>query len=172
MDMVSAAWWPTLSLVLLASVADLVSRRIPNWLVLPFLVAGLIAVSIRSGWAGAEQSLAGIALGALVMAPPVWLGGIGMGDLKLCAAVGAWIGPDQLIVALVVMGIAGGIMAAVWETCRGSLGEMLDGVDNLVSAVWRPECRASLPALSQAGVRKLPYAPAIAIGTVFSFFAS
>lgn len=169
--MASSTWWPILVLVLSASIADLVSRRIPNWLVFPFLAAGLIATAVRSGWAGAGQSIVGIALGVLVMALPVWLGGMGMGDLKLCAAVGAWIGPAQLVIALVAMGIAGGVMGAIWAECRGSLGEMLDGADNLVSAIWRPECRASIPALSQAGARKLPYAPAIAFGALFSFFA-
>ena len=42
----SIAWWPTLIVLVLAVFTDLRSRRIPNWLVLPFMFAG-VAVS---GW--------------------------------------------------------------------------------------------------------------------------
>ena len=40
------------------------------------------------------------------------MGGMGAGDVKLCAAIGAWIGPGQLLIALVLTGLAGGVMAA------------------------------------------------------------
>ena len=39
------------------------------------------------------------------------MGGMGAGDVKLCAAIGAWIGPYQLILALVMTGLVGGVMA-------------------------------------------------------------
>ena len=39
-----------------------------------------------------------------------WMGGMGAGDVKLCAAIGAWIGPSQLFIALVITGMAGGVM--------------------------------------------------------------
>ena len=47
------AWWPTLIVVAVAAFMDLRSRRIPNWLVLPFLLARLLA------WAGAELCRSG-----------------------------------------------------------------------------------------------------------------
>ena len=42
------------------------------------------------------------------------MGGMGAGDVKLCAAIGAWIGPSQLFIALVLTGLVGGAMALVW----------------------------------------------------------
>src|ERR1700735_4575122 len=42
----SIAWWPTLAVLAVATYTDLRSRRIPNWLVLPFMVAGIAG----SGW--------------------------------------------------------------------------------------------------------------------------
>ncbi|MGI0135011.1 MAG: prepilin peptidase, partial [Candidatus Micrarchaeaceae archaeon] len=57
------AWWPTLTVVIVAAFMDLRSRRIPNWLVLPFMAAGIAALSWRQGWHGLEQSLAGAAVG-------------------------------------------------------------------------------------------------------------
>jgi prepilin peptidase CpaA len=91
------AWWPVFIALALATLTDLRSRRIPNWLVLPFLLIG-IAVSVGlHGWHGLGQSLAGIGLGALIYGVLFWMGGMGMGDVKLCAAIGAWFGPTQLL---------------------------------------------------------------------------
>lgn len=44
----SFAWWPTLIVLAVATFTDLRSRRIPNWLVLPFMLAGVVA----SAWIG------------------------------------------------------------------------------------------------------------------------
>ena len=43
----SIAWWPTLIVLAVATFTDLRSRRIPNWLVLPFMLAG-IGVSLAA----------------------------------------------------------------------------------------------------------------------------
>ena len=37
----SFAWWPTVIVLAVATFTDLRNRRIPNWLVVPFLVAGI-----------------------------------------------------------------------------------------------------------------------------------
>ena len=57
------AWWPTVAVLSVATFTDLRSRRIPNWLVLPFLVAGVIASGWLHGWHGIEQSFCGMGLG-------------------------------------------------------------------------------------------------------------
>jgi prepilin peptidase CpaA len=165
-------WWPTLILLAVATAADIRNRRIPNWLVLPFLVAGMVVSAIGHGLPGVGQSAGGIALAAAVMGVLCWFGGMGMGDLKLCAAVGAWIGPAQLIVAMVVMGIAGGFMALIWAARHGSVSQSLDGASDIIHGPCRSGLgpHASL-VLGNPSARTMPYAPAIAIGTVFSFFA-
>jgi len=68
---------------------------------------------------------------------------MGMGDLKLAAAVGAWIGPEQFLLAFIVTGVAGGLMAVTY-TRKG---------------------RSTLRAAA------IPYAPAIAAGALFAFLA-
>jgi prepilin peptidase CpaA len=168
----SIAWWPTLIAVSIATVSDLRSRRIPNWLVFPFLLSGLVVSVFTYRWHGLEQSLLGILLAAFLMGFLHWLGGMGMGDVKLCAAIGAWIGPGQLGVALVVMGIAGGVMALAWAVYGGFLKESLDGAGDLVFGMRKRGLRPhETLVLANAKTRKLPYAPAIAIGTLFSFLA-
>ncbi len=162
-------WWPILLVTAFAAAWDVCCRRIPNWLTLPFLVAGLIGASMGRGLAGAGSSLAGIAIGVAAFAPLCLLGGMGLGDLKLGAAVGAWIGPSHLPFALVMTAIAGGVMALIYALCRNSLGQMLDGTALLAGGVWRN--RAAAPTLDSPGALTIPYAPAIAVGTLFAYLA-
>src|SRR5690349_18108325 len=98
----SFAWWPLLTILVLVSISDLRSRRIPNWIVLPCLCAGILVSSWLHGRAGLLQSLSGVALAFVLCGAFYWLGGLGAGDVKLCAAIGAWIGPHQLFIAQVI----------------------------------------------------------------------
>lgn len=118
------------------------------------------------------QSLEGMGLGLLLFGILAWMGGMGMGDVKLCAAIGAWVGPKQLIVALVLTGIIGGVMAVVWAALGGFLGELFSGTGDLVFG-WKKRGMRIDPeqTLANPRARKMPYAPAIALGTLMSFFA-
>ena len=168
----SIAWWPTVIVVVIATISDLRSRRIPNWLVFPFLIAGPAVSAVTHGWQAVGQSLLGVLLAAVPMGILYWLGGMGMGDVKLCAAIGAWIGPDQIAVALVAMGIAGGVMSVAWALYGGFLKESLQGAGDLLFGMRKRGFRRhETLALTNPNARKLPYAPAIAVGTLFSFLA-
>jgi prepilin peptidase CpaA len=168
----SIAWWPTLIVLAVATFTDLRSRRIPNWLVFPFMLAGICVSGWLHGWSGIGHSLAGLAVGALIFGILCRLGGMGMGDLKLCAAIGAWIGPTQLLFALVITSIAGGVMALCWAAAGGFLGELFQGAGDLVFGFKKRGLRPHPElVLSNPQTRKMPYAPAIAIGTIVSFFS-
>jgi prepilin peptidase CpaA len=163
----SYAWWPTVIVLGVATFTDLRSRRIPNWLVLPFLVCGIVVSGWFHGWHGVEHSLAGAGLGLLIYGFLFWIGGMGAGDVKLCTAIGAWIGAYQLFLALVMTGLVGGLMALVLAAWGGFLKELFQHTGDLVfGAKERGEAVLSNPLR-----HKMPYAPAIAIGTLFSFFA-
>jgi len=168
----SIAWWPTVVVLATATVTDLRSRRIPNWLVFPFLLAGPIVSAWLGGWHGFGQSMAGLGLGAAVYGFFFWMGGMGMGDVKLCAAIGAWIGPSQLLLALVLTGIVGGLMAVSWAAFGGFLGELFSGSGDLVFGLRKRGIKPHPElVLSNPLTHKMPYAPAIAIGTLISFFS-
>jgi prepilin peptidase CpaA len=168
----SIAWWPTVIVLAIATFTDLRSRRIPNWLVFPFLLAGIVVSGWLHGWHGIGQSMAGLGLGALLFGILFFMGGMGMGDVKLCAAIGAWVGPRQLITAIVLTGITGGIMAVCWAAAGGFMGDLFKGSGDLVFGFkdrgMRPHPEL---VLANPKTRKLPYAPAIAIGTLVSFFS-
>lgn len=168
----SIAWWPTVTVLAVATFTDLRSRRIPNWLVLPFMVAGIVVSGWLHGWHGIAQSLSGLGLGGAIFGVLALLGGMGMGDVKLCAAIGAWIGPSQLMVALVVTGMAGGVMALCWAAAGGFLGELFKNTGDIVFGLKERGLRPHQDlVLDNPLTRKMPYAPAIAIGTLVSFFS-
>ena len=168
----SIAWWSTLFVVAVATITDLRSRRIPNWLVLPYLVMGFVVSGWLYGVHGIVQSLVGLGVGGFLFGILSWMGGMGMGDVKLSAAIGVWVGPSQMLVALVFTGIAGGIIVLCWAAAGGFLGEMFDGASGIL---FRSKRQGGGPnselALSNPTARKIPYAPAIAIGAVLSFFS-
>ena len=174
----SIAWWPTLLTVTVAAVTDLRTRRVPNWLVFPFLLMGIAVSAMTRGWAGLESSSLGILAGAGALGLFYCLGGMGMGDVKLLASIGAWIGPRQILVAFVFMGLAGGVMALTWAIRGRFVQESLDGVADLLFGFhnrvfgfrrgWRPDATLKL---ANPNARKMPYAPAIAVGVILSFFA-
>jgi prepilin peptidase CpaA len=177
----SFAWWPVLIVLAVATFTDMRNRRIPNWLVLPFLLVGIAASPWRPdwhvagagfGWHGVGQSFAGLGLGLLLYGFLFWLGGMGAGDVKLCAAIGAWIGPGQLFFALVLTAMTGGIMVLCWAALGGFFKDLLGGASNLAFG-WKERGMHGDPELVLANPmkRKMPYAPAIAIGTLVSFFA-
>lgn len=164
--------WPTLTVLAVATVTDLRSRRIPNWLVLPFLVAGIGVSAWLHGWAGVGHSLGGVVLGGFLFGILALMGGMGGGDVKLCAAIGAWIWTQQLIIALVLTGMVGGIMALCWAAVGGFLGELFQGTGKLLFGMGKRGVKADPElTLSNPLAHKMPYAPAIAIGTLVSFFA-
>jgi prepilin peptidase CpaA len=166
----SITLWPTAAVVLLAAIIDLRTQRIPNWLVLPFLVTGMAVSGIARGWAGLGQSLLGVLLATFILGIFCYLGGMGMGDLKLCAAVGAWVGPSQLAVALLFTGLAGGVIAVCWAITGGFLSQTMRGLGSLVRSFARRGLKPhETIVLTNPLTRRMPYAPAIAIGTLLSF---
>jgi prepilin peptidase CpaA len=168
----SFAWWPTVIAVVVATVTDLRSRIVPNWLVFPFLLAGIAVSVVLDGWHGLGQSMMGLGLGLLIYGALFWMGSMGAGDVKLAAAIGAWIGPSQLFFALFATAIAGGIMVIGWAAVSGFLPELFSSTGSLIFSRKKggAEPQEKL-VLSNPKTRKMAYAPAIALGTLISFFA-
>ena len=77
-----------------------------------------------------------------------------------------------MVFALVMIAVVGGIMAIAWAVFGGFAGEMFTGAGDLVFG-WRKRGMRPPPdlTLSNPKARKMPYAPAIAIGTLISFFS-
>jgi len=163
-------WWPAVVVLSVATITDLRDRRIPNWLVFPYWLAGIVVQGVLFGWHGIGQSLAGAGLAIGVFGALFLLGGMGAGDVKLCAAVGAWIGPAQMVFALIFTALAGGVIVMIWAALGGFLLDLFKGTGDLMAGWKRGTLRDPEATIENPRRRKMPYAPAIAVGTLFSFF--
>jgi prepilin peptidase CpaA len=94
-----------------AVVTDFRSSRIPNWLTLPAIVAGICAQTWTNGMAGMMFSLAGLGGGLALFLILHLSGNIGAGDVKLMAAVGAMVGPYGALLSGLLAIIVGGVYA-------------------------------------------------------------
>ena len=162
----SIAWWPTVVVLGVATFTDLRSRRIPNWLVLPFLGAGVLASCWFHGWHGLGQSLSGAGLGLLLFGVFFLVGGMGAGDVKLLRGDRGLDRPLSVADCTAADGLgwrSDGAGRAVWG---GFLGELFQHTGDLVFGAKEESGEAVLTTPRR---RKMPYAPAIAIGTLMSF---
>lgn len=165
--MVEPGRWALLALVLaVATVSDLRTRRIPNLLTLAGCLAGLALGAIASGPAGLWLAGKGLML-AFALSLPFWLAGwLGAGDVKLLAAVGAFVGSGLVVEVLLATGIAGAVLAMGALLGRGMLArttERLAATLNLSVASRRWSYVG--PDEQEKDVR-LPYAVAISAGTL------
>lgn len=85
-----------------AAATDLHSRRIPNWLTVPMALAGVAFHVLAPTGIGLGASLLGLAVGFSLLLVPYVIGGGGAGDVKLLAALGAWLGWQLVLVAFVM----------------------------------------------------------------------
>ncbi|MGH9734931.1 MAG: A24 family peptidase [Candidatus Acidiferrales bacterium] len=160
-------WLLAIGLALLAGWTDWRSRKIPNWLTVPGLVAGIALNSYVNGWEGAKSSLEGAGLALVVLLPVVILRGLGAGDWKLMGAVGAFLGPGLFLVVLTVSVLVAGVMAIV-QMIRArrvvrTLRNLVVLVHGFIIFGLRPNPNVSL---DDPDSLKLPFGIAAAIGTL------
>jgi prepilin peptidase CpaA len=150
--------------VLVATIVDIRTRRIPNEVTATMTGIGvglaLTGVSGVAVWA----SLAGFALGVLLMMPGHALGATGAGDVKLMAAVGAIVGPELVVRAFLFTAIAGGVLAIGVALRRRQLAATVARTRRLIQAPAdaRQEIRSASPS------SRFAYGPAIAAGSVIA----
>jgi prepilin peptidase CpaA len=106
-----------IAVTLIASVTDIKSRKIPNWLTFPGMLAGVLcqwwqAGSISGFFIGIEGWLVAMALmlGTYFLSVVLNIGGkktvpVGFGDIKLEAVIGACLGPERFLFQLIVFGL-------------------------------------------------------------------
>lgn len=154
-----------------ACVTDLRSRRIPNALTFGSAAAAVIYHLFAGGTSGLLHAVFGWAAGVAVFFVPFALGGMGGGDIKLLAALGAWLGPTAALWLALYTGVAGGVMAVVVAMAHGYLGEALRNVGLLLTH-WRVAGIGPVGEITLAGSKgpKLAYALPIFAGAIFTIW--
>lgn len=158
----------TIVVVTVAVITDLLWRRIPNFLTIPAFVVAVVLRSVFQGWAGFGLAIAG-ALAAPVLLLLIHGGkGIGMGDLKLTAAVGAMLGPVMAIVAVLFSAVAGGLLAIAMMMSPGGQLAQLTSVLSIGLPFVRKRKGEEAPDESRNSTETIPYGLAIGAGSLMT----
>ncbi len=160
-----------IALLLAAAVIDYRSYRIPNWLTIGGMVAGLAFSMMQATrtYSGLLAGLGGIAVGMGVLLPLYAIRVMGAGDVKLMGAAGAFLGVSGTLNALLFVAIAGGVAAVAVSLHRGAFRRM---TGNLRQATVQMLVFAAVggqrpgDALAAHSVGKLPYGICICAGTI------
>lgn len=144
---------------------DLKTRRIPNYLTLVTALGGLAFSFMSHGLQGLGDSFSGMALGFCLLLLPYLLGGMGAGDVKALAALGAWLGFWGTLFLFCYMAIAGGILALATLWWNGQLwGRLRQGWMTLLNWILcHSYGKASAPA-TKPKTPGIPYGVAIVLG--------
>jgi prepilin peptidase CpaA len=158
---------------LIATATDVTRFKVHNLLTLPLLAFGLVYHGFVGGPTELAQSLLGALLGFGVLVGFYLLGGVGAGDVKLLAAVGAWLGLPLTFYLFIASSLAAGLYAVVlvlmhrrvaetWVNLKiiwyrlGVIGRHLAGEDGVEAELGRPDFRN----------RVIPFGAMVAVGLI------
>jgi prepilin peptidase CpaA len=161
-------WLPAVLIALAAGFLDWRYRRIPNWLTVSGCAVGLAVNTVLYRGPGLKAALLGALLGLGVLLPFVLIRSLGAGDWKLAGALGACLGPRQLLSVLVGTILVAGIMALALVIWKGRLKRTLQNIARLLGAM----ATFSLPmpgselSLDDPHSTKIPFGVAMALTVV------
>lgn len=154
---------------------DVKSLRIPNYLTFGGALAGLLYQLGFHGWGGLWHGFLGMVLGLALLILFYVIGGMGAGDVKALAALGAWLGPWQTLYLFIYMAFSGLLLiiflfwwrGVLWCNIRQAWQYLVNWV-LLRSYPSLPQPTAPLepkPTVSPAPkLKNIPYAVAMALG--------
>ncbi|MGQ0592868.1 MAG: A24 family peptidase [Gammaproteobacteria bacterium] len=152
-----------------AAYLDLRYHRIPNGVTFGGAVAGLVLQSYFSGFEALGSGFLGLASGLALFVPFYIRGAMGAGDVKLMAAVGAFLGPSATLVAAALTLIVGGVMAVAILLRHRGFGQLARRyLATLNFLVVTGTLNHAGPRGGEAAARRFPYALAIGLGTLWA----
>lgn len=163
-----------LVVAIIASITDIRTAKIYNWLTLPGALIGIITVAVASaltapsqplaaGMQGALAGFTGMLAGILIMgAMKFFLRQLGHGDTKLMGALGAFVGVGMVVATFLYF-------CAVYAVfCCGSLCIAFPWRQLAVAYASRNTKGLDLGHFNQVRKQAIPIAPFIGLGLVFA----
>lgn len=154
-------------IALVAGIYDIRYRRIPNWLVLPGFLLGILLNGFLYFGEGLWRSAAGVGLALVIYFPLYLLRGMGAGDVKLMAALGAMVGWQNWIVIFIVSGILGGIFAVILTLAKGRFRKTMSNVGYMLwemAHLRSPYMRSGDLDVKSPTAVTLPHGAVVALG--------
>jgi prepilin peptidase CpaA len=168
--------WPVrlvCALLIVAAYIDGKELRVPNWLTYPMVFSGLVYSSYVGGWAGLGDGVLGMLVGLACLLPLYAVGGMGAGDVKLLAGVGAWMGVTTTFYAFSVSTVVGAVMAVLMVLYNRSVSKHYSQL-LLIWSEWmtikNPTELSRIAAQRKPSMLLLPYGIPICVGSIAYFF--
>jgi len=153
----------------IASIADILYFRIPNWLTFTGLAAGIAYSFFSKGYEGLAFSLLGAITGFSLLIILYFIGGIGAGDVKLLGAVGSFLGPKGVFMVFLFSCLLAGVYALILIASKGMLLGTLKRYGNILKGIFFTGQFIYIPPGHKEKELKLRYAFTIALGTSIYF---
>jgi prepilin peptidase CpaA len=149
------------------AVSDIRSARIPNRLTYSALLAALSLRFALLGLSGLKSGAVGMFVAGGLFCVLFVLGAMGGGDMKLMAAVGAWVGSTQVMTLILAAALAGGVLAIGRIIFTKRVGQTLRNIMRLIcyrlTSGLQPHPELNVQSL---GSQRVPFGVAIAVGAL------
>jgi prepilin peptidase CpaA len=155
-----------------AAVIDGWALKVPNWLTYPLILSGWVYSTWAFGWEGLGWSMVGTLIGLALLLPAYAVGGMGAGDVKLLAGVGAWIHMSHTLYAFGISAVVGALLAILMVLYRRSWKHHFAQFRVILSellTIRDPQKLSEIAAERKPSMLLLPYGIPIAIGTIAYF---
>lgn len=153
--------------LIISTVTDIFSRRIPNYVTFSLMATALLTHGLISGWDGIIFSLKGLGCGFILLLLPYLLGGMGAADVKLMASVGSVLGTIHTLYTFVIIALLGGLVAIIMLLARKDFLPAMKRIGYALTAfiggVGATALRVAPATLKQQGI---PYGAVISAGTI------
>jgi prepilin peptidase CpaA len=152
----------------IAALTDWREHKIYNKLLVPAFFVALLLNTSQGGVSGLKISLLGAAIGFALLLLPYLMGGMGAGDVKLLAVIGAFGGAQFVLTSFMYGAIIGGLISVLLLARRRALGNTLKHYLRFFPFIRKPQHFSEV--MNNGSQEKFPYGIAIALGTMISIF--
>jgi prepilin peptidase CpaA len=163
------------AILILAAWIDGRELKVPNWITFPMVLSGLVYSTWLGGLSGFSAGLVGMCMGLGTLLPLYAVGGMGAGDVKLMAGIGAWLGWEITLAAFCVSAVVGALMAIVMVLCRRASRHHYENFLLILSewmVIRNPVELSRIAAERKSTMLLLPYGIPICIGSIGYFVYS
>ena len=159
---------------------DLRKRKISNQLILFGLASGLAVQLLLLEGIGFMQWCVGVLIGFICFFPLYFLRAMAAGDVKLMMVVGGFVGSPLVLMAAIYSYGAGGVLALVIVLGKGQFKQLIHNLRIMITPfyikmtsgldVGDSDGLIRKANLEQASIGRMPYALAIAAGTLLALY--
>ncbi len=170
--------WFVAIVLIVAAVIDGIELRVPNWITFPLIISGWV-YSASASWAAGDGVLVGLywsfigtAVGLALLMPAYAIGGMGAGDVKLLAGVGAWMHGEHTFYAFCLTAVVGAVLAVGMAARNKALKKHTAQAKMIlaeIATIRDPRQLSEIAAERKSSMLLLPYGIPIAIGSIAYF---